>query len=49
VQLYEDHILEDLFVGQAGQLVEFYFGYKTDWPTAKGVINAELNLIQRAA
>ena len=49
VQLYEDHIIEDVFVGQAGQVVAFFFDYYTNWPDALVILGAELNLIQRAA
>lgn len=49
VQLYEDHLLEDVFVGYAGQQIDFYFAWATDWPTAGGIINGELTLVQRSA
>lgn len=46
---YEDHFLEEVFIGYAGQPVDFYFTYDTAWSTAIYLINAELTLIQRTA
>jgi hypothetical protein len=46
---YDDHFLEEVFIGYAGQPVDFYFTYATDWTTAIFLINGELSLIQRTA
>ena len=31
VQLYEDHFLDSFWSGTKGQVVDFYFQYRTDW------------------
>ena len=46
---YEDHFLEEVFIGTAGQPVSFFYTYATNWTSAIFLINAELNLIQRIA
>jgi len=46
---YEDHFLEEVFIGTAGQPVDFFYTYATNWTSAIFLINAELSLIQRTA
>ena len=54
VQLYEDHLLDAVYSGTAGQVVTFHFVYATNWGGAIGsgnnaifLINGETKLVSR--
>lgn len=49
VPIFEDHIIEafPIYLTQ-GDVIEFYFGYYTDWSTAVYLVNGEFQLIARA-
>ena len=45
-QLYEDHYLEAYWLGTAGDVVEMWFGYQTNWTQANVYIHGMTQLLQ---